>query len=138
MGLCFGRRTQVARTGSAFTENLGDHFDDYDYNPRNELTDSTRTLGTPQQPGDPVPDDDFAYDYDPIGNRKWSKAGSSTTTYTSNELNQYAMTTAEGLTYDDDGNVKEMYVAGDIDGDDKTDQADLGILLADWGCGTGP
>jgi hypothetical protein len=25
---------------------------------------------------------------------------------------------------------------GDLDGDDKTDQADLGILLADWGCGT--
>jgi len=27
---------------------------------------------------------------------------------------------------------------GDLDGDDDTDQADLGILLADWGCGTGP
>jgi hypothetical protein len=26
--------------------------------------------------------------------------------------------------------------AGDLDGDDDTDQADLGILLADWGCGT--
>ncbi|HUU95718.1 MAG TPA: sialidase family protein [Phycisphaerae bacterium] len=25
---------------------------------------------------------------------------------------------------------------GDLDGDDDTDQADLGILLADWGCGT--
>jgi len=27
---------------------------------------------------------------------------------------------------------------GDCDGDGDTDQADLGILLADWGCGTGP
>jgi hypothetical protein len=25
---------------------------------------------------------------------------------------------------------------GDLDGDDDTDQADLGVLLADWGCGT--
>ncbi len=25
---------------------------------------------------------------------------------------------------------------GDLDGDGDTDQADLGILLADWGCGT--
>jgi hypothetical protein len=25
---------------------------------------------------------------------------------------------------------------GDLDGDDDTDQGDLGILLADWGCGT--
>jgi hypothetical protein len=24
---------------------------------------------------------------------------------------------------------------GDLDGDDDTDQSDLGILLADWGCG---
>jgi hypothetical protein len=28
--------------------------------------------------------------------------------------------------------------AGDLDGDDDTDQSDLGILLADWGCGTAP
>jgi hypothetical protein len=27
---------------------------------------------------------------------------------------------------------------GDLDGDDDTDQSDLGILLADWGCGVGP
>ena len=26
----------------------------------------------------------------------------------------------------------------DVDVDGDTDQADLGILLADWGCGTGP
>ena len=25
---------------------------------------------------------------------------------------------------------------GDLNGDDKTDQADLGILLADWACET--
>jgi hypothetical protein len=25
---------------------------------------------------------------------------------------------------------------GDLDGDDDTDHSDLGILLADWGCGT--
>jgi len=25
---------------------------------------------------------------------------------------------------------------GDLNGDDKTDQGDLGILLSDWGCGT--
>jgi hypothetical protein len=24
---------------------------------------------------------------------------------------------------------------GDLDGDDDTDHSDLGILLADWGCG---
>ena len=27
---------------------------------------------------------------------------------------------------------------GDLNGDGNTDQSDLGILLADWGCGTGP
>ena len=25
---------------------------------------------------------------------------------------------------------------GDLNGDDQTNQSDLGILLADWGCGT--
>jgi len=28
--------------------------------------------------------------------------------------------------------------SGDLDGDDDTDQADLGILLADWGCAPSP
>jgi hypothetical protein len=28
--------------------------------------------------------------------------------------------------------------AGDVNGDGNTDQADLGILLADWDCGTSP
>ncbi len=31
------------------------------------------------------------------------------------------------------GHTCEVFVP--LDGDDDTDQADLGILLADWGCG---
>jgi hypothetical protein len=27
---------------------------------------------------------------------------------------------------------------GDLNGDGNTDQADLGVLLADWGCDIGP
>jgi hypothetical protein len=42
----------------------------------------------------------------------------------------------DGTSDDDDGNgiPDECECAGDLDGDGDTDQADLGILLADWGC----
>ena len=45
------------------------------------------------------------------------------------------MTTAEGLTYDQDGNLIEVYLPGDVDRDGDTDHSDLGILLAHWGEG---
>ena len=43
---------------------------------------------------------------------------------------------ADGYSQDDNGNgiPDECECAGDLDGDGDTDQADLGILLADWGC----
>ena len=32
----------------------------------------------------------------------------------------------------------ETILTGDLNGDDKTDQVDLGILFADWGCDLNP
>jgi len=63
----------------------------------------------------------------------------------------YVETTAEGCMGDLDGDGDtdhadlgilladwgcESDCVGDLDGDDDTDHADLGIFLADWGCGT--
>jgi YD repeat-containing protein len=40
------------------------------------------------------------------------------------------MTSAEGLTYDDDGNLTEVYLPGDVDRDGDVDESDLAALLA--------
>ena len=53
--------------------------------------------------------------------------------YCASELNQYGTTTAEGLTYDQDGNLIEVYLPGDVDRDGDVDQQDFGALLAAWG-----
>ncbi|MCG3128767.1 MAG: hypothetical protein CHACPFDD_03658 [Phycisphaerae bacterium] len=115
------RRTSCVRTGAAFDGNDGRsaaHHDVWAYNDRNELTGSTRRLGTTVGSGDPVPGDDRAYAYDPIGNRTESTKGEDDPIfYCANELNQYEHTAAtsqpcstqpvEVFEHDDDGNLSE-------------------------------
>lgn len=106
-----GRREFEARGGSAFS---AQHFDDWEYNARNELTDSLRRLGNPDNPGVPKPTKNRQYDYDPIGNRyTYTEGGGSTLYYCTNELNQYESTDdmhdcpspTETFSHDEDGNL---------------------------------
>jgi hypothetical protein len=80
------------------------------YNDRSELTASNRYLGTDTSDvSQPVAPESRIYDYDPIGNRTMATEGTSDTTYTANELNQYdTITIGANLTipdYDADGNL---------------------------------
>ncbi|TWT45066.1 hypothetical protein RAS1_14870 [Phycisphaerae bacterium RAS1] len=46
-------------------------YNRYGYNDRNELTTAYRYLGDDlEDTDDPVPNEHFKYDYDPIGNRR--------------------------------------------------------------------
>ena len=71
---------------------------DFDYNIRGEITEAIMDNGN----------ESYNYDYDPIGNRKWSQLNTVTNNYTANQLNQYSavsggMTTSP--THDEDGNM---------------------------------
>ena len=87
----------------------GDHFFDWDYNDRNELTTADQFNGTPSLPGTRFTQyGDYDYLYDNIGNRGTYRLDSDpATTYTPNEFNQYNLTTypAESFAYDGDGNL---------------------------------
>jgi RHS repeat-associated protein len=97
-----GRRTSVINTGSAFALEA---FNNYAYNPRNELMESQRFMGAdPDNITQPVDPEYRAYDYDPIGNRNSAMQGSESSIYTANSLNQYDAVDGRSLTYDDDGN----------------------------------
>ena len=76
-----GRRTEIARSGTAMSETRADA---YGYNDRNELVSAAKTGG----PG-VVPADEYAYQYDDIGNRLSSFDLGTNHTYTANNLNQY-------------------------------------------------
>ncbi len=65
---------------------------DYGYNFKSEVTTANKLLSNSQL----VPGQNFAYDYDEMGNRKTSSAGGATTGYTSNGLNQYTSITTPG------------------------------------------
>ncbi len=68
----------------------------YGYNARGEVTNAVRRWGNnPGNPGDVVAGQTFGYDYDPIGNRTWSKRGDYDREYAANELNQ--MTSSRGV-----------------------------------------
>ena len=108
---------------------------------RNELTNSDRFNGlNPDEPA-PQPGYDRVYAYDAIGNRTSTTTGDPldppnpvTALHTSNQLNQYSVVsaaateTAQGLSYDEDGNLTEMYFAADIDRDGDVDLSDLAAL----------
>ena len=104
-----GRRTEIARSGTAMSETRSDA---YGYNDRNELVSASK-LGGPQSPAA-----EYAYQYDDIGNRITSTDLTTNRTYTANSLNQYsAITTSDfGLQtssfepqFDDDGIFAEGY-----------------------------
>ncbi len=113
-----GSRTSVQNSGQAFS---ADEFNLYNYNDRNELTESARYIGADiSDTTNPVEPEYRSYNYDPIGNRndatEWDKAGAvqSNLTYTSNQLNQYELIIndigqpADSLTYDTDGNLTSI------------------------------
>ena len=66
--------------------------DTFGYNNRSELTSAT------------VNGNNYAYDYDNIGNRETATESEITTTYTANELNQYTAVGDFTPTFDADGN----------------------------------
>ncbi|OGV77727.1 MAG: hypothetical protein A3K18_11815 [Lentisphaerae bacterium RIFOXYA12_64_32] len=97
------RRTARAQSGSAFT--AADTVT-FGYNDRSEVVSADAATD---------PAYDFAYAYDPIGNRQtYTNDGNPTTTYTSNQLNQYTALQQGGApvnpTYDLDGNMTRLVV----------------------------
>jgi RHS repeat-associated protein len=75
-----GRRIQIARSGSAMSEN---RVDEYGYNVRNEL------IFAANRGESSSPTTEYAYQYDDIGNRISSYDLGMTRTYIANNLNQY-------------------------------------------------
>ena len=73
-----GRRQTRENSGTMFSATS---FNDFDYNDRGEVTQSSRFTGTVQNHSQTktTPNKDYAYDFDPIGNRKTSNVGNSAT-----------------------------------------------------------
>ncbi len=72
----------------------------YGYNIRGEVTNAVRRWGNnPGNPGDIVAGQTFGYDYDPIGNRTWSKRGDYAREYAANELNQMTSRGVPGVSH---------------------------------------
>ena len=98
-----GRRTAIANSGEAFTfSNANDlaAFNLYGYNTRSEVTSATRYWGTDTgTTSEPVAGQEYAYAYDPIGNRITSAEGDTDreATYTANALNHYTQRTVPGV-----------------------------------------
>jgi RHS repeat-associated protein len=109
-----GQRTQVSQSGAAFTapSSYG-----WLYNSKGEVVAANHTTDTTKN---------RAYNYDPIGNRRWSTEGNPATStqpespdplaaaiseYTSNNLNQYtsvsSVPSVVNPTYDLDGNMTD-------------------------------
>ena len=91
-----GRRTRRTDTLAASPVPL---TNDFAYNIRSELIEAV--MGA----------NNFAYQYDPIGNRELTRINANTNSYTANELNQYLSVTsassAVSPVFDDDGNMTE-------------------------------
>jgi len=115
-----GRRRTVNNSGKAF-EAVGNAFNRYGYNDRNELIESSRYLGADvSDTSVPVQSEYRGYDYDNIGNREeavdWDEVGGNVrmSTYMANSLNQYEQQAVEGeeeandFEYDDDGNLVSL------------------------------
>ena len=98
-----GRRIQIARSGFAMSEN---RTDVYGYNARGELVFSRGAAEGVEN--------DFAYEYDDIGNRMTSLDLGTNRTYIANNLNQYTSISNSAFSaspreafipqFDDDGN----------------------------------
>ncbi|TWT45061.1 tRNA3(Ser)-specific nuclease WapA precursor [Phycisphaerae bacterium RAS1] len=121
-------------------------YNRYGYNDRNELTTAYRYLGDDlEDTDDPVPNEHFKYDYDPIGNRRGSWMGPEgedpiiSTDYgapsgVANSLNQYdrvSSTAGEGtqaisnwIEHDEDGNLSLKWLVGDMNCDGQVNVLD--------------
>ena len=124
-----GRRDTRAHSGLAFSV---EHFEDYGYNVRSELTSSDRWLGEPNIPGADE-NEDYTYDYDNIGNRRTAARSSgdptpteTDSTYAANALNQYddlvvevdsSFSFRKWYDYDEDGNPVASTFVGDMNCD---------------------
>ena len=129
-----GRRTEIARSGTAMTEARADA---YGYNARSELT-SAAKLGGPGS----VPADEYAYQYDDIGNRITSTDLGTNRTYTANFLNQYTLISnlCDSVTLCDD-----FVPQYDLDGNQTLVKTSTGVWQVSyngenrpvlWTCGT--
>ncbi|MGD8454726.1 MAG: hypothetical protein PVJ57_23165, partial [Phycisphaerae bacterium] len=127
-------RTHQQRSGAAFA---GAYYESYAYNDRSELTGSEYYTGT-YGSGTPVATADRDWGYDNIGNRDTFMLGAGTgseseTAYTANDLNQYDQTYREGTgapsvqksSFDEDGNLTQAYLVGDVSGDGTLNNFDL-------------
>jgi len=97
-----GRRINVSKTGTAFTQ--ADSIA-YGYNDKGELTNALAAVDSDYR---------YAYDFDDIGNRESSSERGTNSVYTANQLNQYTEISDSALSaspretftpqFDDDGN----------------------------------
>ena len=88
-----GNRTAMSRAGSAFT--TPDTIS-YSYNSRSEVIGAVSNQNSVYN---------YAYNFDPIGNRLTANLAGTSYNYTANMLNQYTVVNSNQPTYDDDGNM---------------------------------
>ncbi|MBQ9431884.1 MAG: RHS repeat protein [Kiritimatiellae bacterium] len=127
-----GRRTEIARSGTAMSKT---RTDAYGYNDRNELIYSRRGAESAEIT-------EYAYAYDDIGNRLSSLDLGTNRTYTANNLNQY--TQISNLC--DTASLREEFVPQyDLDGNQTLVKTSTGIWSVtyngenrpvSWTCGT--
>ncbi|MDH5675996.1 MAG: hypothetical protein OEZ06_27990 [Myxococcales bacterium] len=99
-----GRRESVQNSGSAFGATA---HSVWGYDDRNQLTASDRYTGLLGDTSSPVGPEKRSYGYDPIGNRQTAlgQDGTTSISYTPNELNQYVSIDAAVPVHDLDGNM---------------------------------
>ena len=88
-----GNRTAMSRAGSAFA--IPDSIS-YSYNSRSEVIGAVSNQNSAYN---------YAYSFDPIGNRLTANLAGTSYNYTTNMLNQYTVVNSNQPTYDDDGNM---------------------------------
>ena len=88
-----GNRTAMSRAGSAF---VTPDTISYSYNSRSEVIGAVSNQNSAYN---------YAYSFDPIGNRLTANLAGTSYNYTTNMLNQYTVVNSNQPTYDDDGNM---------------------------------
>ena len=88
-----GNRTAMSRAGSAFA---APDTISYSYNSRSEVIGAVSNQNSAYN---------YAYSFDPIGNRLTANLAGTSYNYTTNMLNQYTVINSNQPTYDDDGNM---------------------------------
>ena len=88
-----GNRTAMSRAGSAFA---APDTISYSYNSRSEVIGAVSNQNSAYN---------YAYSFDPIGNRLTANLAGTSYNYTTNMLNQYTVVNSNQPTYDDDGNM---------------------------------